>query len=182
MNCCWFLHKIKIEKPTAIKISKNTARPSFSSKWTRRTISSDTFLISNVAIFYTSAPSVHPANRVSSFSLHFCDRLLPETPEQPRFFLLKTLAKAIRWKQGLEKAAPSSLTVSFSVIHRLPFPSLHPTLLFLWPFYFTPIAVNPARSVGGILKAALLSVFSSPSLRCGPVLMYTSHFIEVCTL
>lgn len=67
------------------------------------------------------------------------------------------------------KASPGSLPVSFPAIRKLPFLYVHlePTLLLLLPFYFTPIAVNPARSLGGIRKAALLSaacVFSSPSL------------------
>lgn len=106
----------------------------------------------------------------------------PRDAGATQIFSPQNVGKSDPLETRTRKAAPSSLTVSFSVIHRLPFPSLHPTLLFLWPFYFTPIVVNPARSVGGILKAALLSVFSSPSLRCGPVLMYTSHFIEVCTL
>ncbi len=110
------------------------------------------------------------------------------TARSPRRRSNPDLFSSKRWQKRIEmrtrKAAPSSLTVSFSVIHRLPshLSSLRPALLFLWPLYFTPIAVNPARSLGGILKAALLSVFSSPSLPCSPGLMYTSHFIEVCML
>lgn len=108
--------------------------PPFSSKLPRRTIQSDTFLISSTAIFYTSALFLYcQPITFHHFSLHFCESLLSETPEQPRFFFSRNVGKSNPLETRNRKPAPSSLTVSFSVIHRLPFPSLH---LSVPPFCF----------------------------------------------
>lgn len=128
----------------------------------------DTFLISNKAIFYASPPL--PNFRPIAFR-HF-----PSVSEAARTSS-KTLAKVER--RG-RKAAPRSLTVSFPAIRKLPFLYVHlaPTLLFLLPFYFTPIAVNPARSLGGILKAALLSAALCFSCALPPLRSYPQVYFS----
>lgn len=188
MNYSWFLHKIKIEKHTAIKISTKYSQALLFHLNQPEGRYSLTHSWYPTWLYFTPQPfSVLSANHVSSFSLHFCECLLSETPEQPRFFPLNTLAKAIHWKRGIETGSQLINRLIFSHPQTpLPIsPSLHPALLFLWPFYFTPIAVNPARSQGGILKAALLSAlqyffFALPSFSL--TLMCTSRFIEVCRL
>lgn len=77
---------------------------------------------------------------------HSTSFLYPETyniVQQPRFSERLGI-RLNSGKQSLQprKLAPTSLMITFSVIHRTPPPHPIPTPLLLLPFYITPIAVN----------------------------------------